>query len=68
MVFSKVEVTNFNANIPNNNNFNFFQYKAKLSGNTEGDRVNKILKNATIDAPLKYISNFWRSLEILLIN
>ena len=65
MFFSKVEVTNFNANIPNNNNFNFFQYKAKLSGNTEGDRMNKILKNVV---PLKYISNFWRSLEILLIN
>ena len=65
MFFSKVEVTNFNANIPNNNNFNFFQCKAKLSGNTEGDRMNKILKNVV---PLKYISNFWRSLEILLIN
>ena len=26
------------------------------------------VKDTTIDVPLKYLSNFWRSLEILLIN
>ena len=35
-------------------------YKAKLLG--------KILKNATIAVRLKYLSNFWRSLEIPLIS
>ena len=30
--------------------------------------ANGILKNATIAAPLKYLSNFWRSFEMQLIN
>ena len=30
--------------------------------------ANGILKNATIAVPLKYLSNFWRSLEMPLIN
>ena len=32
--YSKDEVTNFNADITNNNNFKSFEYKAKLLGNT----------------------------------
>ena len=32
------------------------------------DNNNPILKNATIAVPLKYLSNFWRSLEVPLIN
>ena len=36
--------------------------------NTEADNLNGILKNATIAASLKYLSNFWRSLETLIIN
>ena len=43
-------------------------YKAKLSENTEADNINGILKIATIPVPLKYLSNFWRSLEMPLIN
>ena len=43
-------------------------YKAKLSENTETDRTNGILKNSTLAVPLKYLSNCWRSFEILLIN
>ena len=43
-------------------------YKAKLLENTEADRANGILKNAAIVVPLKYLGNFWRSLEIPLIN
>ena len=35
---------------------------------SEADGANRILKNATIAVPLKYLSNFWRSLEMLLIN
>ena len=30
--------------------------------------MNGILKNAAIAVPLKYLSNFWRSLEISLID
>ena len=43
-------------------------YKSKLLENTEADGANRILKNATIAEPLRYISNFWRSLEMPLIN
>ena len=66
--YSKNEAARFNANVANDNNFKSFKYKAKLLGNTEADRVNAILKNAEIAVPLKYLSNFWRSLEMSLIN
>ena len=48
-----------------NTNFKSFEYKAKLLQNTEADGANGILKN---HVPLKYLSDFWRSLEMLLIN
>ena len=32
------------------------------------NQANRIFKKATIAVPLKYLSNFWRSLEMLLIN
>ena len=66
--YSKNEATNFNADIANDNNYKSFKYKTKLSGNTEADEDNRILKNATIAVPLKYLSNFERSIEMLLIN
>ena len=43
-------------------------YQAKLLENTEADGANGILKIATIAVPLKYLSNFRRSLEMPLIN
>ena len=43
-------------------------HKSKLSYSTEAGEANRILKNATFAVPLKYLSNFWRSLEMLLIN
>ena len=43
-------------------------YTSKLLKNTEADRANEISRNATIAVPLKYLSNFCRSLEMLLIN
>ena len=71
-LYSKDEVTNFKADIANTNNFKSFKYKAKLFGNTVAqdapNQTNRILKNATIGAPLKYSSNFLRSLEMPLIN
>ena len=70
--YSNHEAINFNANIENIDIFKFFAYKTKLVGETEaklGPSNNKgTLKNKTIAAPLKYLSNFWRLLEMLLIN
>ena len=61
--------------IANNNNFAFFKYQTKILENTvtqaaevKLSEANEILGNATITIPLKYLSNFWRSLEIPLIN
>ena len=68
---SKDEATDFNADIVNGNNFKSFKYKAKLLGNAVAqtdNTANEILKNATIALQLKYLSNFWRSLEMPLIN
>ena len=48
------------------------KYKAKLLGNTVAqpnpNQANEILRNATIAVLLKYLNNFWRSLEMPLIN
>ena len=52
----------------NNNNFESFEYKAKLLGNTVADGANRILRNATIAVPLKHLNIFRRSLETPLIN
>ena len=66
--YSKDEANDFNPDIINNNNFKSFKYKAKLLGKTESqpnpNNVHGILKIETLDVPLKYLSNFWRSLEI----
>ena len=62
--FKREEVAN-NANVANNNNVPSFKYKAKLIGNTEANGIKKGVKTAV---PLKYLSNFWRSLEIPFIN
>ena len=69
--YSKDEATNFDADIANTDEFKSFKYKASLSGNTAAQPAlnasNGILKNAKISAPLKYLSNFWRSREMPLI-
>ena len=44
------------------------EYNAKLLGITETDGNNGILRNSTITVPLKCLSNFCKSLEMLLIN
>ena len=68
----KDEATNFNNNIANRNNFKSFKYKDTLLENTAADpapnAANGILRNAAIAVPLKYLSNFWKLLEIPLIN
>ena len=52
----------------NTDDFKSFKYTAKLLENTDDDVANKNLKNATISVPLKYFSNLWRRLGMLLIN
>ena len=42
-----------------------FKYKVKITGNTPND-INT--KDVEIIVPLKYLSNFWRILEMPLIN
>ena len=42
-----------------------FKYKIKITGKTPN---NGNAKDIEIIAPLKYLSNFWRTLEILPIN
>ena len=47
-----------------------FKYKANLSGKTKAavNNTSSFVKDAKIVVPLKYLSNFWRSLEMPLIN
>ena len=60
----KDEIIN-NADVTNNNNAPSFKYKANLIGDTENNGTKNGVK---IAVPLKYLSNFWRSLEMPLIN
>ena len=62
--FKRDEITN-NADVTNDNNASSFKYKASLIGNTGDDGTKNGVK---IAIPLKYLSNFWRSLEMPLIN
>ena len=66
--YSKNEAANFNADIGNTDDFKSFKYKAKLLGNTAVHGANRMLKNAKIAVSLKYLSSFWRSLEMPLIS
>ena len=51
------------------NNSSYFKYKASLLGKaTDVDGNVRSLKNANIVVPLKYLNNFFRSLEMPLIN
>ena len=49
------------------NNSNSFKYKVNLLGNPEVDN-NVATLNVKVVVPLKYLSNFFRSLEMVLIN
>ena len=62
--------------VPNNNadltidNSQSFKYKAALIGKTANavNNTNSSVKNTKIVVPLNYLSNFWRSLQMQLIN
>ena len=62
--FKRDEIIN-NADVTNDNNAPSFKYKANLIGNTENNGRKNGVKIAVL---LKYLSNFWRSLEMPLIN
>ena len=62
--FKRDEIIN-NADVTNDNNAPSFKYKASLIGNTGDDGTKNGVK---IAVPLKYLSNFWRSLEMPLIS
>ena len=51
-----------------NNTSSSFKYKSNLIGDTDADGAKKKKENVKIAVPLKYLSNFWRSIEMPLIN
>ena len=62
--FKRDEIDN-NSDVTNDNNAPSFKYKASIIGNTENNGRKNAVK---IAFPLKYLSNFWRSLQMPLIN
>ena len=62
--FKSDEVVN-NADVTNNDNGPSVKYKASLITDTEANGTKNGIK---IAVPLKYLSKFWRSLEMPLIN
>ena len=62
-------------NMNNNNPVNVttadslsFKYKSSFIGELTAVGGNRVFKNVRIAVPLKHLSNFWRSLEMPLIN
>ena len=59
---------NNNKNVANsagaNHNCKLFVYKQKVTGQTD----DSVRRNVKIMVPLKYVSNIWRTLEMLLID
>ena len=62
--FKRDKIIN-NADVTNDNNSPSFKYKASIIGNTENNGIKTEVK---IAIPLKYLINFWRSLEMPLVN
>ena len=62
--FKRDEIDN-NADVTNDDNAPSFKYKASNIGNTENNGTKNGIK---IAVPLKHWNNFWRSLEMPLIN
>ena len=62
--FKRDEIIN-NAYVTNDNNARSFKYKANIICDTENNGTKNGVK---IAVPLKYLSNFWISLEMPLIN
>ena len=70
--YSEDEAANFNVDIANTDDFKSFKYKVQLLANTAAqpapNTANGILKNATFAVPLKYLTNFFISLQMPRIN
>ena len=62
--FGRDEIIN-NADVTNDDNAPLFKHKASLIDNTENNGTKNGVK---IAVPLRYLSNFWGSLEMPLIN
>ena len=62
--FKRDEIVD-NPDVTNDGNAPSFKNKASIIGNTEANGTKKDVKKA---APLRHLNNFWRSLEMLLIN
>ena len=45
-----------------------FKYKSSFIGQSAAVGGNRVFKNVKVAVPLKYFSNFWRSLKMPLIN
>ena len=66
--FKRDEAPANNADLTIDNSKSF-KYKAALTGKTGShNNRNNFVKDTKIVLPLRYLSNFWRSLEIPLIN
>ena len=67
--FKRDEVPNNKVDLTADNSQSF-KYKAALVGKTAYavNNKNSSVKDAKIVVPLKYLSSFWRSLEMPLIN
>ena len=69
--YSKDEVTDFAADIVNDKILNLLNIRLKWLGNTVAqadNAANGISRNVKIVVPIKDLSNFWRSIEMALIN
>ena len=62
--FKRDQVVN-NANVTNDDDASSFNYKTELIAGTEANEMKNVVK---IAVSLKYLINFWRSLEMPLIN
>ena len=65
--YKRDEIIN-NADVTNDDNAPSFKYKASLIGDTVTDGANRKKECVKIAVSIKYLSNFWRLLEIPLIN
>ena len=67
--FKRDEVPNNNADLAIDNS-QWFKYKSALVGKTKDavGNTNSSVEDAKIVIPSKYLSNFWKSLEMSLIN
>ena len=58
------DANNITQNFTGGNTTDSFNFKANITGQTGDDGT----KDVEIMVPLKYLSNFWRTLEMPLIN